>query len=418
MIDVAWLREHADEAKTLLAKKQFPPEKVEEFLALDKHWRGMQVGVDSSRQEINKLSKELSKDRNTEKEGLARKIKQDLKKGEEELRAAEEQRTKLLEEFPNPPFPDVPEGISEKDNKIIREEGEKPQFTGIKPKDYLTLGKELDLIDVERSGKVSGTRFGYLKNEAVLLEFALIHLAYMMLVKDEFTPIVPPVMIRPEMLRAMGKIKFIKEKDAFHLAEDDLYLAGSSEHTIGPMHAGEVLENLPMRYAGFSTCFRREAGSYGKDTKGILRVHQFDKVEMFSFTKPEDSEEEHKKLLGYQEAFMKALNLPYRVVEMCTGDMGFTDARQYDIEVWIPSENAYRETHSCSNTTDFQARGINTKYRNDSGKLEFVHTLNGTAFAIGRMLIAILENNQTKKGTVMIPDVLSTYTGFKEIRAK
>ncbi len=411
MIDIKRLRDNPDETKKLLARKNVPPEKVDAFLTLDKTWRELIQKIDAARNELNTLSK----DRKVEE---AKKVKQELKAIEEQLPKIEAERDASLEHFPNPPFPDVIEGKSDADNKTIREVGEKPSFDGWQAKDYLTLGESLDLIDVERAGKIAGSRFGYIKRELVLLEFALVQLALETAIKEGFIPVIPPIMLKPEMLKAMGKLKFMEDKDAFFLAEDNLYLAGSAEHTIGPMHAEETFKekDLPRRYIGFSTCFRREAGSYGKDTKGILRVHQFDKVELFSFTKPEDSENEHKLLLSIQEKLMQALKIPYRVVEVCTGDMGFGDARQWDIEAWLPGQNKYRETHSTSNTTDYQARGLNTKYRKSDGKTEYLHTLNGTAFAIGRTLIAIIENYQTKEGSIRIPNALSKYLSFKEIK--
>ncbi|PIT92302.1 MAG: serine--tRNA ligase [Candidatus Harrisonbacteria bacterium CG10_big_fil_rev_8_21_14_0_10_42_17] len=411
MIDVNLLRENTDDAKQRLVTKGLSPERVDDFLALDTRWRTMIQELDTKRALLNTYSRE----RNIEK---AKEVKVVVKSQEEQIRLIEEERSALLTLFPNIPFRDVPVGESEQHNVVLREVGEKPQFSFV-PKDYLTLGRELQLIDVERSAKVAGSRFGYLKNEAVLLEMGLIQHAFATLRAYGFQPILPPVMIRPAMLHAMGKTKFIEEHDAFFVAEDDLYLAGSSEHTIGPLYAGETLleASLPQRFVGFSTCFRREAGSYGKDTKGILRVHQFDKVEMFSFAHPDHSEEEHQKLLGFQEALVSSLELPYRVVEICTGDMGFPDARQYDIETWIPSEQTYRETHSCSNTTDFQARGLHARYRGQDGETHFLHTLNATAFAIQRMLIALLENHQTENGGIRIPTVLQSYVGMKEINA-
>ena len=277
------------------------------------------------------------------------------------------------------------------------------------------------MVDTAKAAEVSGSRFGYLKNQAVLLEFALIQLAFETLLPEGFIPIVPPVMIRPEVYRGMGRLAGDQKEERYYFEKDDLYLVGSSEHTVGPLHFNDVLleKDLPKRYVSFSTCFRREAGSYGKDTKGILRVHQFDKVEMFSFVKPEDSEKEHEFFLSLQEKLMDKLKLPYRVLEICTGDMGWTDARQYDIEAWMPGQahstgsgwGKYRETHSCSNTADFQARGINAKYCNSEGKTDYLHMLNGTAFAIGRVLIAIFENYQTKEGSIRVPAVLQRYVG-------
>jgi seryl-tRNA synthetase len=254
--------------------------------------------------------------------------------------------------------------------------------------------------------------------DLALMEFALVELAFKTLMKEEFTPVIPPVMIREEPYKGMGRLAAGQKEERYYIESDNLYLVGSGEHTMGPLHMNEVFaeKDLPKRYIGFSSCFRKEAGSYGKDTKGILRVHQFDKVEMFSFSTPDKSEEEHKFLLSMQERLMQALELPYRVMEICTGDMGWTDRRAFDVETWMPGEGKYRETHSCSNTTDFQARGINTKYKNSAGKKEFVHMLNGTAFAIGRTLIAIIENNQTKEGTIKIPKVLQPFVGKEEIK--
>ena len=247
--------------------------------------------------------------------------------------------------------------------------------------------------------------------DAVDLEFALTRFAFDVLKKEGFIPVVPPVFLKPEAMRGMGYLDY-NEDEMYHLEKDDLYLIGTSEQAIAAMHMNEILEakKLPLRYAGFSSCFRREAGSYGKDTKGILRVHQFDKIEMFSFFEPENSKKEHEFLLSMEEKLMQALQIPYRVLQMCTGDLGFQAANKYDIEAWLPGQNQYRETHSTSNDTEFQSRRLNIKYKNlKTGKNEFVHTLNGTAFAIGRMIIAIMENYQQKDGVVKIPTVLEGY---------
>ena len=409
MLDVKLIRENPDLVKKGIEKKKASPQLVDEFLTLDTRWRMLSNDIDALR---NK-HKGISSDRDIE---AGRRNKVMIKELESERAEVAEKRDATLEKFPNLPFEDVPVGRDESANKVVRQVGEKPNFP-FAPKDYLALAKSLDLIDIEKAGEVAGTRFGYLKNEAVLLEFALVQLAMQKLVKKGFTPVVPPVMVRPEVMKGMGKSQFINDKDAFYLPEDNLYLAGSSEHTIGPIHMNEVIDekDLPRRYVGFSTCFRREAGSYGKDTKGIIRVHQFDKIEMLSFTKPEESEKEHALLLGIQEELMQELGLPYQVVEISTGDMTFADARQFDIETWVPSENRYRETQSVSNTTDFQARGINTKYKKLSGKTEFVHMLNGTAFAIGRILVAIIENYQTRDQKIEVPKALRDYVGKKEI---
>ncbi|OGZ76858.1 MAG: serine--tRNA ligase, partial [Candidatus Staskawiczbacteria bacterium RIFOXYA12_FULL_37_10] len=274
------------------------------------------------------------------------------------------------------------------------------------------------------AGKVAGSRFGYLKNELPLLEFALINLvmdiARNLLAQsgEKFVPVIPPVMLKEEMARGTGYFEATDEKEAYYLAEDKMFLAGTSEQPMVAMHANEVLneKDLPKRYVAFSTCFRREAGSYGKDTKGILRVHQFDKLEMVIFSKQEDSKKEHQLLLSIEEKLMKALGLPYQVINICTGDLGRPAACKYDIETWLPSENKYRETHSTSNCTDFQARRLNIRYKDKSGKMNFAHTLNGTAFAIGRILIMIMENYQQKDGSIRVPKALQKYCGFKVIK--
>jgi len=268
----------------------------------------------------------------------------------------------------------------------------------------------------------TGSRFGYLKNEAALLEFALTQLAFSVLLPQGFKPIVPPVMIKKEMMQGMGYVDTPEdEEERYYFEKDKLYLVGTSEQSVGPMHSGEILceKDLPVRYAAFSSCFRREAGSYGKDTKGILRVHQFDKVEMFSFCRPDDSRDEHALFLKMEEKLMQALKIPYRVVQLCAGDLSRPSATTIDIETWLPGQNEgkglYREVSSTSNTTDFQSRRLNVKYRDASGKTNFVHNVNGTGAAIGRMIIAIIENYQTPDGFVKIPEVLKPWMHGIEI---
>jgi len=282
----------------------------------------------------------------------------------------------------------------------------------------LEIGEGLDLIDVERAAKISGSRSNYLKNEAVMMEFALAGLAFDILTKKGFIPVIPPVMIKEEMAAGTGFLESTDSKEAYIIPEDNLYLIGTSEQSLVAMHAREVFEykDLPKRYVAFSPCFRREAGSYGRDTKGILRVHQFDKMEMVIFSRQEESQREHQFILSIEERLMQLLKLPYRVVRICTGDMGRPAASQYDIETWLPSENRYRETHSTSNCTDFQSRRLNIRYRDSAGQMQFAHTLNGTAFAIGRTIVAILENYQQKDGSVKIPTVLQKYLKLKVIK--
>lgn len=416
MIDVQFLREHTDEAKQALARKRIDPKTVDKFLRVDQNWRSKRAALDALQAEQKAVSKEIAGAKSEEVLSKAQILKDRIAEVAESLADVEKKRAALLEQFPNPPFPDVPDGPDASGNRVLREVGEKPKFD-FTPKDYLQLAEAANLIDIKRAAKVSGSRFGYLMGDAALLEFSLVRLAFDTLAEHGFTPVVPPVMIRPDVFAGMGRLASDQKEERYYFPKDDLYLVGSAEHTLGPLHMDETLDaqSLPRRYVGFSTCFRREAGSYGKDTKGILRVHQFDKVEMFSFADPALSEKEHRFLVDRQEELMQKLELPYRVVEVCTGDMGWTDARQFDIETWIPSEATYRETQSASNTTDFQARGVNAKTKRKNGDKALLHMLNATGFAIGRTLIALIENHQTKKGTIKVPKALQTYLGKKEI---
>ncbi|MFH1392886.1 MAG: serine--tRNA ligase [Patescibacteria group bacterium] len=366
-------------------------------------------------EELNAERKKAADERDIQK-GKTIKIK--LAEIKKEIAKQSKAIDELNRKLRNQPLPEVPVGKDETENIVLREVGEKPKFS-FTPKDYLELNENLNWIDVKRAGKAVGSRFGYLLRDAVLLEFALIRFAFDILKKENFIPIVPPVFLKPEAMRGMGYLDY-NEDEVYHLEKDDLYLIGTSEQAIGAMHMNETFaeKELPLRYAGFSSCFRREAGSYGKDTKGILRVHQFDKIEMFSFARPEDSKKEHEFLLSMEEKLMKALDIPYRVLQICTGDLGVQAANKYDIEAWLPGQpsltgsgqGTYRETHSTSNDTNFQSRRLNIKYKKETtGKNEYVHTLNGTALAIGRIIIAIMENYQQEDGTIKIPKVLEKY---------
>lgn len=410
MLDIKWIRENPEKVKEACDKKNATCD-VDGFLALDKRKRELLMKTEGLKASQNKLGKDQ-----VEK---AKKIKEEIKQLDPELQDVEKKLTPLLLQFPNIPFDDVPIGKDDSQNVVLRKVGETPKFT-FQAKDYMQLGKDLDLIDTERAGKVAGSRFGYLKNELVLMEFALVKLVMDIVQKKRFTPVIPPVMLKEDVAHGTGYFEAGDEKEAYYFPEDKLYLAGTSEQSVVAMHKDEVLqeEDLSLRYIAFSTCFRREAGSYGKDTKGILRVHQFDKIEMVIFSTPENSQKEHQLLLSLEEELMRKLGLPYQVVNICTGDLGRPAARKYDIETWLPSENKYRETHSTSNCTDFQARRLNIRYKDKTGKMNFVHTLNGTAFAFGRILIMILENYQQKDGSVKIPKVLQKYTGFKVIKPK
>lgn len=432
MLDINLIRKDPEFVKKGIASKNVNLNLVDDFLSLDNRWREKVKAIDELRAKLNKLSKE----RNIEE---AKKVKGELKDAEAQLPEVEKQRGETLLKIPNLPLSDVPVGKDENANIVLREVGKKPQFD-FPVKDYIELSQNLDLIDTERAGKVSGSRFGYLKREAALLEFALVKLAIDLVTSEKelkkiikaqklsiaptpFIPVIPPVLVKPESMKAMGYVERGGD-EIYFIEKDQLYLVGTSEQSIGPMHMGETFEkkDLPVRYMGFSSCFRREAGSYGKDTKGILRVHQFDKLEMFTICAPENSAEEHKFLLAIEEKLMQLLELPYHVLNICTGDLGDPAAAKYDIEVWLPGQNEkrgqYRETHSTSTTTDYQARRLNIRYKatnNQQSTTNFVHMLNGTAFS-NRPILAILENYQTKDGSVKIPKVLQKYIGKKEIK--
>ncbi len=410
MLDIHSIRQNPEEIKKGIAAKNGDVSLVDAFLAEDTRWRELTQEVD----ELRARQKKAGNERNVIE---ATRLKEEIKAQEEGLTSAEKKREELLRKMPNPPLPEVPIGKSDKENVVLREVGEKPAFD-FTPKDYLALAEGFDIIDTERAAKVSGARFGYLKGEAAMLEMALVQFAFDTARKEGFVPVVPPVMVKEDMMRGMGYVDRDEDRDETYLLEkDNLYLVGTSEQSVGPMFAGEIIdeEKLPLRFVAFSTCFRREAGSYGKDTKGILRVHQFDKVEMFSFCHPDRSKEEHKLLLALEERMMQALGIPYHVLDICSADLGMPAAAKFDVEAWMPGQNGgrgeYRETHSASNTTDFQARRLNVRFRSGQQKPEYVHMLNGTAFAIGRMLIAIMENYQRKDGTIGIPAALQPYMG-------
>ncbi len=403
MLDIKFIRENLDEVKKGVKNKGVNVD-VNKIVKLDKDRRKLIQEVEGLKAKKNKLGVKDKK--------IGKEIKDKIKKIEPKLQKTEKEFNELMFQVPNLPLDDVWVGKDEKDNKVIKKVGQ-PKKGG---KDYLKIAEKLDIIDTRRAAKVSGTRFGYLKGGAVLLELGLIQLAFNVLTKEGFIPVIPPVMIKSEMAKGMGYLEQLGKEEAYYLPKDDLYLVGTSEQSIGTMHANEIFneKDLPKRYLSFSTCFRREAGSYGKDTKGILRVHQFDKIEMFSFCKPEDSIKEHKFFLFLEEKLMKLLEIPYRIIQVCTGDLSVPSASTYDLEAWMPGQNQYRETHSTSNCTDFQARRLNIRYRSKGG-LKFVHMINGTAFS-QRPIIAIIENYQQKDGSVEVPEVLQKYIGIKVIK--
>lgn len=408
MLDIRLIKQSPEEVKEGLKKRSFDIGLIDKILSLDERRRRILKELEEGRAETNKKSKTMPSPAEIEE---LKKLKEKIKVLESELEVIENELNEKMEQLPNLPLPDVPVGKDEKDNKILYEVGKKPSFK-FEPKKHYELGESLNIIDTERAAKVSGSRFGYLKGQAALLEFALLNFAIKKLVKKGFMPIIPPVLIKEEMMKGMGYIDTEADREErYFLEKDKQYLVGTSEQSIGPMYAGEIFEekDLPLRFAAFSSCFRREAGSYGKDVRGIMRVHQFDKLELFSYSRPEDSVEEHKFLLAVQEELVKGLGLAYRVVQLSTGDLARPSAATFDIETWFPGLGEYKETHSCSNTTDFQSRRLNIRLRRKNGDLEFVHMLNGTAMAMSRIPIAILENYQQKDGSVKIPKTLKKY---------
>jgi len=423
MLDIKFIRENQKKVQKACKNKKVLLD-IEDVLNLDKQRKALLDKVEDLRCQKNKLGKEdISK---------ARKIKMHLKEIEPKLKETEGLFEKLMLQVPNIPMKDVPIGKDDTENKKIREWGEIPKFD-FEVKDHVSLGKSLDIIDTKTASKVAGSRFSYLKGKLVLLEMALIQYAFEILTSQKiikkiadsveknysdkiFIPVIPPVMIRPEVFTKMARLSPADKDDRYYFPKDDLYLIGSAEHTLGAMHMDETIaENqFPIRYAGFSTSFRREAGSYGKDTKGIFRVHQFDKIEMESFTLPENSLKEHNFFVAIEEYLMQSLKIPYRVVVVCTGDMGGPNVRQVDIETWFPGQGKYRETHSADLMTDYQARRLKTRVKRKNGS-EFVHMNDATVFAVGRTLIAIMENYQQKDGSILVPEVLKKYVNFEKI---
>ena len=423
MLDINYLKKNLGEAIRLLAFRDIKPGQINKILLLDEKRRELIQRVDKLKQEKNEFSNSLSKLSSQERNDLIAQFTNKAKSNAQiknNLGEIEATISRLLSELPNIPASDVKPGNDEENNEIIKSIGQVKKFS-FTPKDHLQLGTSLDIIDTKTAAKVSGSRFGYLKNEAVLLEFALINLAFSILRPEGFQLVLPPVMIKDEMMSGLGYLAGQGEAETYHFENDGLFFIGTAEHALIPMEAGNIISDkeLPVRLAGFSTCFRRESGSYGKDTQGILRVHQFDKIEMVSFATPDKSDQEQQFILSLSEKLVQLLELPYRVIRLCTGETSFPSARTYDIECWMPSQNKYRETGSISNCTDYQSRRLKIRYKDNQGKNSPLHTLNGTAYAIGRTLIAILENYQEKDGSVAIPTALQPFLpGIKKIYPK
>lgn len=420
MIDLKLLRADPQKIYSALKRKGADVD-VDELLELDEERKECLQKVENLRRTQNEASQKIAsaKDPMAKSKLIAemKEVADELKLFEGKLARANELLQKRLIGIPNPPHESVPDG-GEQDAETIKTVGEIRNFT-FKPRDHEELGKILDLIDTARGAKVSGSRFYYLKNEAVLLEFALVNYVLEKLMPKGFTPMITPTLVRESAMAGTGffpaerfEVYHVNPKTEEEPENDDLYLIGTSEVPLAMYHADEIIiGELPRRYLGFSTCYRREAGAYGKDTKGIFRVHQFDKLEMFSFCDPVKSWEEHDFLLSCEEEIVSGLGLPYRVVNIAAGDLGAPAAKKYDLEVWSPVLQQYRELTSCSNCTDYQARRANVRHKSDIGSNELVHTLNGTACAMTRMLVAILENYQNEDGSVMIPEPLRKWVG-------
>lgn len=416
MIDPRLLRDNPDLIRQSL-KRRGSSVDLDSLVVLEARARAVRGMAETARASQREAGKRIAGLSGSEKEQAIAEVA-DLAEEVKRLTAEADDLAGRFESewigVPNLVDPTAAEGLTEEEAEVLREVGERPSFD-FDPADYATLGERLDLVDTVRAGKVSGARFGYLKGQAVLLEFALVRWALDHMVAAGHIPMVPPVLVREEALVGTGF--FPSDRDqVYAVPADDLYLVGTSEVSLAAYHGDEIFDGdeLPVRYAGFSTCFRREAGSYGKDTTGIFRVHQFDKVEMFVFCPPEDSPAEHERLLDLEETLVRQLDLPYRVVNIAAGDLGASATKKYDIEAWFPSQGRYREVTSCSNTTDYQARRLRIRHRTEAGN-EVVHTLNGTACAVGRTILAILENHQQADGSVQIPDALRPYTGFDAI---
>jgi len=427
MLEMKFIREHPDTVKADLQRRGAVDKLawVDELLQNDQKWRSLQVQANALRQQRNKLTEQIAKLRKQGQDAApvmreAEAIPDKIRELEQEAGNVRERINQTLMQLPNIMHESVPTGKDEHDNVEIRKWGTPPQFP-FKPLDHIDLATKLDLVDLERAARVAGARFYYLKKDLVRLNYALIGYALEFLAQKGYTVMQPPYLLKREVLS--GAVALSDFEDVIYKIEgEDLYLLATSEHALNAFHFGEILDGktLPLRYGGVSPCFRKEAGAHGRDTKGIFRVHQFEKVEQFVFCRPEDSWKEHEKLIGNAEELFQALKLPYRVVNVCSGDLGTVAAKKYDLEVWLPGQNTYREAVSCSNCTSYQAVRSNVRYRDrTSDPTEYVHTLNSTFVATERTLIAIMENFQQGDGSIAIPEVLRSYmNGQDAIRAK
>lgn len=432
MLDINYIRDNPDRVKQFSSQKGYQVD-IDKLLDLDKKRRDILQLTDKLREERNEISKTAKTtpgkpDLETIKRG--KEIKEQITKAEEDLKSIDTEYIDLLKKVPNAPWEDVPVGASEDENVVSKTVGDIPKFS-FEPKNHWQIGQERDWIDKERAAKVAGSRFAYLKGDLVKLQMAIVQFTIDSLTDEDvikdiiksagledvstrpFTPVLPPLMIKTDLYDAMDRLE--PREDRYKIEGDELWLQGSAEHVLGSMYADEILpeDDLPLRMLGYATSFRQEAGTYGKDMEGIFRVHQFDKLEMESFTTKEDSYKEHLFFVAIQEYLLSKLNLPYRVLQKCTYDIGKPNARGIDMEVWLPGQGKYRETHTADYMTDYQSRRLKTRVRRANGDLELVHTNDATAFALGRTMIAIIENNQTEDLGVKVPKVLQRYMGNK-----
>jgi seryl-tRNA synthetase len=423
MLDLKAIRSDPERFKQALARRG-AAEQVDELLALDARRRELLPEVENAQAERKTLSKQIGERKQAGEDAAelmatVQGLKERIESAKAELEEVERKLDKLALTLPNLPDPDAPEGMTEEDAVVIREVGERPAFD-FEPRDHLEIGTALGLIEMEKAAALSGSRFAYLKGDLVLLELALVRFAIELVRAEGHEPVVPPVLVREEALEGTGFLPGDRDQ-IYEVPKDELFLTGTSEVGLAGLHANEILDaaELPLRYCAFSTCFRREAGAAGRDTRGIFRVHQFDKVEMFSFVEPSASNDEHERLLAIEERILGELEIPYRVVNVAVGDLGAPAAKKYDCEAWIPSQGRFRELTSCSNTTDYQARRLGARYRPQEGAPpQALHTLNGTACAVGRTIIALIENRQESDGSFTLPNILHQYGAPARIAAR
>ena len=415
MLDPALLKNDLETLKLNISRRNLNVD-IDFLIKLNEERKKLRFEAEQKRSEQKEIGKEIATADDKSKEGLlsqASSISNEVKALFEKVDQKDEEFFNNWVKIPNIISETSPDGKSDSDNLEIKKMGNIKEMKN--PRDHLEIASKLNLIDVEKASEVSGSRFAYLFGDLVKIEFNLVSWALNKLSDKGFTPTVPPVLVRENALYGTGFFPDDAEQ-VYEIPNDDLFLVGTSEVPLAALHTNEILniKNLPLRYAGFSTCFRREAGTYGKDTTGIFRVHQFDKVEMFSFCDPVKSKEEHEFILSVEEELLQALEIPYRVVDVCAGDLGASAAKKFDIEAWIPSQNTYREVTSCSNTTDYQARRLNIRAK-DEGSTSVLHTLNGTAIAVGRILIALIENNQNTDGSVVFSDKVAEIIGVEQL---